>query len=98
MITLEEVKEKYMNSKNISLFNKTLFKLFITKIGGFNVCSFKPNNIQVKMKFIYWNPLTYIHLLIMLILNLPRFIFDGGFNEMYNIAKTELFDGFTDFI
>lgn len=98
MITLEEVKEKYLNSKNISQFNKVLLKLGVIRIDNFRVSSLNPNDINTMMKFVYWNPLTYIHLLLMMLVNIPCGLWSMSMKEICKECKKELVDGFEEFV
>lgn len=95
MITLKELKEKMM--KNAEWYNKILFKLHIVKIVGYSQNSLS-NEFWVSMKFNYWNPLTYLYILIMFISGAPVIIYDSGIKEMFKIMKRELFEGFGGWI
>lgn len=98
MITLEEVKKKYLNSKHVSQFNKTLFRLGIIKLENFRVSSLNPNDINVTMKFVYWNPLTYIYLLMMSVFVIPFSLWSMGIKRIYEECRRELVDGFEEFL
>lgn len=98
MLTYEEIKEKYLNSKNVSKYNKFLLRSSITKIDKYIVSQLNPNDIDVNLKFVYWNPLTYIHLIVMLFINAPSYIWDGGIEKLFQVGKHELVKGFYDFI
>ena len=98
MVTLEEIRKIYLNTKNVSKFNKILFILCITKIHSYSISSLNPKDITLNMKFVFWNPLTYIYLLLMLLLHTFIFMFDGGLNEMWRMAKSELVEGFYEFL
>ena len=98
MMTLQEIRKIYLNTKNVSKFNKILFILCITKIHGYSISSLNPKDITLNMKFVFWNPLTYIYLLLMFLLHTFIFMFDGGLNEMWRMAKNELVEGFYEFL
>lgn len=98
MITFEEIKQKYLNSNRISQFNKVLLILNVSNIVDYKISTLNPNDIRITLKFVYWNPLTWIYLFFMSFIQLSFSIFDGGVNKFIKDAKRELKNGFMEFL
>jgi hypothetical protein len=98
MITFEEIKQKYLNSNRISQFNKVLLILNVSNIVDYKISTLNPNDIRITLKFVYWNPLTWIYLFFMSFIQLSFSIFDGGVNKFIKDAKSELKNGFMEFL
>ena len=94
-MTLKELKSKYLKSCNVG--NKLLLRLGIAKIIGFKQ-NLETNKFWVDMKFNYWNPLTYIHLISMFIYEIPSFFYCEKVEDILYLMKTELTEGFGEWI
>lgn len=94
-MTTKELKEKCF--KSCSPHTKLLLKIGIIKIKGFKQYSLS-KEYWVDMMFNYWNPLTYIHLILMFLINMPIAFFDMGLKEIWKTMKKELTEGFGDWV
>ena len=93
---MKEILKKINNTKGNGFIKFYLW----TKIA--RIVSSKKNSLSnetwVNLKFNYWNPLTYLYILIMFISGAPVIIYDSGIKEMFKIMKRELFEGFGGWI
>ena len=90
---MKEIKEKI--SKNKGKYGDAWFLLTAGIIRIVNVKrSSLSNDAWVTMKFNYWNPLTYIYLVLMGVVCVLPSIFMDGFRTVYKDAKKELTAGF----
>lgn len=91
MITTDELKKKLI--ENSEWHNK-----FLIKTGVFKIVGFKQNQLSkefwVDMKFNYWNPLTYLYIIMMFITGFPIMLYDIGIKKTLQIMKKELKEGF----
>jgi hypothetical protein len=94
-MTIKELKEKYLKDKRSN--NKGLIKLGILKIDGFKQHSFN-NEYWVEMSFNYWNPFTYLYIIMSFLIYSPGIIYEHGIKELFQMAKEELRDGFGEWI
>lgn len=94
-MTLQELKEKCY--KSCSSYTKLLLRVGVIKIKGFKQNSLS-KEYWVDMIFNYWNPLTYIHLMLMFLINMPIAIFDMGLKEIWKTMKKELTEGFGEWV
>lgn len=89
---MEEIIKKIKNGRQYG-FAKFYLSSKIAKIVSTKKNSLS-NDVWVQMKFNYWNPLTYIYLLLSFVISgIPYFISNGA-EDMWKQAKTELKDGF----
>ena len=95
MITVKELKKKLIKSGE--WYNKILLQIGIFRIVGFKQNSLS-NEFWVTMKFNYWNPLTYLYIIVMFITGFPIMLYDSGIKETLQIMKKELTEGFGGWI
>ena len=91
MLTKEEVLEKLYNSKES--FIKPLVRLGVLKLKSWKQSTLNPRDVWAIFKFNYYNPLTYIYLLIASIIGIPMQMFDKGLKEICKQMKKELKNG-----
>lgn len=95
METLKDIKNIYI--KGTHWINRFLIKSGIIKIKGFKQHSLS-KEYWVELVFNFWNPLTYLYLIFVLMLEIPICIFDGGLKQMWKIMKRELTTGFGEWV
>lgn len=95
MITIDELKKKLIESSE--WYNKILLRINIFRIVGFKQNSLS-KEFWVTMKFNYWNPLTYLYIIMMFITGFPVMLYDIGLKESFKIMKKELCEGFGGWI
>lgn len=88
---MKEIFKKINNTKGYGFIKFYLW----TKIA--RIVSSKKNSLSnetwVNLKFNYWNPLTYIYLILTFIVACPLYLVDSGLKNMLKQAKEELVNG-----
>ena len=96
MLTKEEVLEKLYNSKET--FIKPLVRLGILKYKSHTQSTLNPRDMWVRFKFNYYNPLTYIYLVLVAIISAPIGLLNMSFKQLWRAGKTELTEGIEIFL
>ena len=96
MLTREEVLEKLYNSNKT--FIKILARLGILKYKRHIQSKLDPRDVWVFFKFNYYNPLTYIYLILATIIGTPIGLLNMSFKQLWRAGKTELTEGIEIFL
>lgn len=86
--------ERIIFSEKIGMFSKLMFLLCIYRF-KYTTQHLVTGEYTAYFKFNYWNPLTYIHLLIMLIAFLVMGPYMLSWKDLFEIIKEELINGFS---
>lgn len=96
MLIREEVLEKLYNSKET--FIKPLVRLGILKYKSHIQSKLDPRDVWVRFKFNFYNPLTYIYLILATIIGTPIGLLNMSFKQLWRAGKTELTEGIEIFL
>ena len=96
MLTREEVLEKLYNSKET--FIKPLVRLGILKLKNWKQSTLDPREVWARFKFNFYNPLTYIYLVLAGIIGAPVGLLNMSFKQLWRAGKTELTEGIELFL
>lgn len=96
MLTKEEVLEKLYNSKET--FIKPLVRLGILKYKSHKQSKLDPRDVWAYFKFNYYNPLTYIYLVVSAIIWVPTGLLNMSLKQLWRAGKTELTEGIELFL
>lgn len=96
MLTKEDVLEKLYNSKKT--FIKILVRLGILKLKNWKQSTLDPREVWARFKFNFYNPLTYIYLVLAAIIGAPIGLLNMSFKQLWRAGKTELTEGIELFL
>lgn len=96
MLTKEEVLEKLYNSKET--FIKILVRLGILKYKSHIQSKLDPRDVWIRFKYNYYNPLTYIYLILATIFVVPIGLLDSSLKQIWCEGEKELTEGFELFL